>query len=422
MPEANKARSPFHPGQPVPVELFVGRRPQIERIMQRGAGQAAAGKPVAVFVVGEYGIGKSSLARFVQRLAEKQHALHGIYAQLGACSRLEDVAAAIVQGVLISGAFDPRRDEKILNWLARYVGRQELLGVSFNLEALRQDAPGLASPEGLLPFLAEARKRLAEEGVRGLFLVLDEINGMTDQPQFAHFIKGLVDANALSRDPLPLLLMLCGVEERRRQMIQAHQPVERIFDVVEIEAMDETESREFFERSFSSVDMKLEAKAAQTMAHYSGGYPKVMHLVGDCAFWFDDDGVINESDAAAAVYMAAEEVGRKYVDQQVYGALRSEDYHSILSKIAGHGPDELSFAKKEVASGLSEAEKRKFDNFLQKMKRLKVIRSRDRLGEYVFNNRMVRLYIWLRSAKKEGGSAWDEPGNRRARPAEHHRR
>jgi len=54
-----------------------------------------------------------------------------------------------------------------------------------------------------------------------------------------------------------------------------------------------------------------------------------------------------------------------------------------------------------VASGLTETEKKKFNNFLQKMKRLQVLRSGDVQGEYIFNVRMVRLYIWLQSSARK---------------------
>jgi hypothetical protein len=50
------------------------------------------------------------------------------------------------------------------------------------------------------------------------------------------------------------------------------------------------------------------------------------------------------------------------------------------------------------------AERGKFDNFLQKMKGLKVIRSGESKGEWVFNLRMVRLYIWLQSPEKSKGT------------------
>jgi len=399
MPEIAKGKSPFYPGQPVPVELFVGRTTQIERIMTRGVAQVAAGKPVAIFVQGEYGIGKSSIAGFTQWTAEREYGLHGIYASLGAAQTLEDVGAAVLEATVRSGAFNPGRSEAVRNWLAKYVGEQSLFGVTVHAEALKKDAPTITT--GMLPFLTEALKRLEGTDVKGIFLILDEINGITANLQFAHFVKGIVDSNALSREPLPLLLMLCGVEERRREMIQHHQPVDRIFDVVEIGAMNQEEMEEFFRRAFDSVQIAVNDAAMKHMTHWSAGFPKIMHLVGDAAYWLDKDGVIDQNDAISAVVLAADDVGKKYVDQQVYRALRSADYHSILRKIAQMlAIFDMSFQRAAVAKGLTEAERKKLDNFLRKMKRLNVIRSGDVAGEYVFNMRMVQLYIWLQSIPK----------------------
>lgn len=401
MTPLQKGKSPFYPGQPVPVELFVGRTAQLERMLTRGAAQVAAGKPVAMFIQGEYGIGKSSIAGFLQFLGAKDYNLHAIYAPLGGAETIDDVAARVLEATIRSGAFDPTRNERIRNWLSKYIGEQSLFGVTIHAEALRRDAPSIAS--GMLPFLAEVYARLKDTGTKGVFLVLDEINGITGNPQFAHFIKGIVDTNALAKEPLPLFLLLCGVEERRREMIAHHQPVDRIFDVIEIEAMSEEEMREFFQKAFASVLMTVDEEAMGIMCKYSAGFPKIMHLVGDAAFWIDRDGKVDRNDALQAVLTAAEEVGKKYVDQQVYKALRSQDYHSILVKIARMGPDAMTFKKSDVATGLTESEKKKFNNFLQKMKALKVLRSGDLPGEYVFNMRMVRLYIWLQSLPAKAG-------------------
>jgi hypothetical protein len=405
MEEFTKGKSPFYPGQPVPVELFVGRAAQIDKIMNRGVRQVAEGKPVCIYVQGEYGIGKSSIAGFTQSLAEKDYGLHGIYATLGGAKDIVDIAKVILEATLRSGAFDPKKSDIIRNWLAKYIGKQQLFGFTVNAEALKKDAPNLSTPFGMLGFLTETKKRLEDMGVKGFFLILDEINGITADPQFSHFIKGLIDTNALSKEPLPLLLMLCGVEERRREMIQKHQPIERYFDIIDIDNMTKEEMEEFFKRAFESVKMIVKPNGMVLLTHYSAGFPKIMHLVGDAAFWTDKDGVIDEGDALIAVLDAADDVGKKYVDLQVYKALRSEDYHSILHKIARMGgPTSMKFKKSEIAAGLKETEKGKLNNFLQKMKNLKAIRSGDIAGEYIFNNRMVRLYIWLHTSEKEGKS------------------
>lgn len=406
-PELNKGRSPFHPGQPVPVELFVGRAEQIERLVERGINQVEAGKPVAVFVQGEYGIGKSSIASFLQELAEREHSLHTMYAPLAGCRDLSDVASAVVQAALHSGTYDPDRSEKVRNWLGKYVGKQTLFGVTVNLEALRTDAPAYATPFSMLDFLKDALDRLSSSGVTGLFLVLDELNGIAGDPGFPQFLKGLVDTNAVSRPPLPLLLMLCGTDERRGQMIQGYEPIGRVFDVVDIPRMSAAEMREFYERAFQSAQMTVDDGALATLADFAAGFPKIMHEIGEAAYWRDRDGRIDVDDAVVAALDAAEEVGRKYVDHQVYSAVRSADYRSILDKIATQtGPTTMSFTTTGVSGVLTPSERAKFNNFLRKMKRLNVIHSGDVRGEYVFNVSMVKLYIWLRA---------------RARAAEEHR-
>lgn len=399
-----KGRSPFFPDQPVPVELFMGRAAQIDHLMTRAVGQVAEGKPVTVFLEGEYGIGKTSVARFAQWLAERDRGLLGIYATLERAESIDDVGAAVLEATLRSGAYNPKLGERIREGMARFVGQQSLFGVTVHAEALRKEAPNVA--RGLLPFLGQTLDRVRADGARGIFLVLDEINGIAGNPRFAPFLKGVVDSNAaisLGKPTLPLLLMLSGVAERRRELIAQHEPVGRIFDVVRIDRMTEEEMAGFFRKAFESVRMQVEPAALDVMTHYAAGFPKIMHLIGNAAYWVDQDGRIDKADADRAVLVAAEEVGTRYVNQQVYAALKSADYRSILAKIARMGPDTMAFQKTEVAKGLTDTEKRKFNNFLQKMKRLGVLRSGEVQGEYVFNVKMVRLYIWLDSRRKTGG-------------------
>jgi len=396
MNEINKGISPFYPGQPVPVELFVGRQKEIDKIA-RAIRQVELGKPQAIFLTGEYGIGKSSLARFMRYYAERKNHIFGIHVLLGGANSLEDVAIKTVEAVFNTPAYKPTITEKVRNLLSKYVGRQELFGVQLNFEALRADSPDIS--RGYLPFLRQILERLKEEQIKGIMLILDEINGITSNPDFAHFIKGLVDENALSPTPLPLMLLLSGVEERRCEMIQNHQPVERIFDIVEINPMSESEMRDFFNKAFQSQKIEVAEEALLLLCHYSAGFPKIMHIIGDGTFWANQDNIIDKDDAQKGILIAAEDIGRKFVDQQVLRTLRSKDYHSILEKMSRMSFD-LSFRKIDLERELSDSEKKKCNNFLQKMKRLGVLRSGDTQGEYIFNSRLVRLYILLNSIKR----------------------
>jgi hypothetical protein len=397
MTNLTKGNSPFYPGQPVPVELFVGRREQIDRILTRGAGQVSRGKPVAVFIQGEYGIGKSSLAKFVQWEAEMQFGIHSINASLGGAKTIGDVAQAVLIGATRSGLSENTKWERTKDWLGKYIKEASVAGISFNMEALKQDSLNLTSPLALLSFLEEFAVRI---GAPNLCLTLDEINGIAALPEFSGLLKSLVDSNAMSPKPLPLLLILCGTEEKRQEMTRVYESISRVFEVVDITPFSDDETYAFFTKAFDSVGMEVQSGALSFMSHYSAGFPKIMHLIGDATFWLDQDGVIDYKDAVTGTGTAAFDVGQKFVDAQVVNALGSSDYHSILKKLGALGPEIIDgFHKHQLERQLSEPEQKKLNNFLQKMKSLRVLRSGEARGEYLFNSRMVALYIWLRTPK-----------------------
>jgi hypothetical protein len=390
-----KGKSPFYPGHPIPPELFTGRVAQIKRIKSRGVDQVAAGKPVAIFVQGEYGIGKSSTASYVRAIAESESGLHGIYVTLGLAASIQDVAAAILEGIARSGGHNPSRAEIVRGWLGKYTKEVQLFGITLNTEALKKDAANIATPHGILSLLAETVKRLEKAGVRGVMLVLDEINGISANPLFAHLVKDIIELNAAARKPVPLLLMMCGIEDRRNEMIRHHPPVGRIFDVVPIEPMSEIDTRIFFTRSFGSAHITVDAEAMDNMVYYSGGLPKIMHEIGDAAYYINQDSQIDIDDAMQAIAQAADEVGRKYVEPQVVDALKSRAYHSILEKVSRLSKDE--FSRDELAADLTPEELPKLDNFLRRLKKLNVIRQADVPGEYLFNVKLYQVYLTLKT-------------------------
>ena len=115
----------------------------------------------------------------------------------------------------------------------------------------------------------------------------------------------------------------------------------------------------------------------------------------------NEDGRIDFKDAIDAVYEAANDIGRKFVDKQIIDELKSTDYKEILMKIAKIGPLKTKFKRKEIVEGLEETQKNKLDNFLRRMKSLGVIKSGEIPGDYEFTQRLVLLYIWIQSLRNE---------------------
>lgn len=215
------------------------------------------------------------------------------------------------------------------------------------------------------------------------------------------FLKSFVDENGVRREPVPLLLALCGTDDKRREMIQRHKPVDRIFDVIHVDAMSDSEMDEFFTSAFKSVGISVEPGALVLFRVFSAGLPKIMQMLGDSAYWIDRDANIDREDVGQAAFATAEDVGRKFVDQQVFNALRSEKYQAILDIIGQQAPLEMSFVRGDIMASLSDVQQKVFDNFLQRMRQLNVIRQGERKGEYVFNVLMVRYYIYITAQRRK---------------------
>jgi len=246
-------------------------------------------------------------------------------------------------------------------------------------------------------FLPLLRKVLSEVGdKRGILIVLDEINGVAKNKRFANYLKSLVDENAIGHNPLPLSLILCSLPERKEEIVSAQESVARIFYPISLERMSNEEVISFYKRIFQSANHKWDDDALIGMAIISGGFPALMQEIGDATFYVDQDYLIDTNDAIQGIRKAAEIVGEKYLQPKVYAAIRSEKYRTILNKLAG---DDLGmvFQKKAIVSLLDAAEKKVFDNFLQKMLALGMIAHGEKSGEYHFANHLYYYYIRMRA-------------------------
>ena len=393
----NKENSPFTPGSPVPVELFVGRSEQIEEIL-RYVRQAASGKQENVFLTGDRGIGKSSLASLLRDIVVTRDNMVGLHVFLGRASTLEEMVHHIFDQLLKETKGQTFFDD-ISHFFGKYVKEVGLFGLSVSFTPPEQDLKELVRnfPEALNNLLEELKNQ-----TNGLFIVLDDINGLVEKEEFANWYKSFVDEVATHYKDFPVFIMLVGLPEKRDTLSDLQPSLMRIFRVVDIEKLSDEEVEHFLSQAFDKAGMKVELEAMEFMVRFSSGLPILMHEIGDATFWADADGVINEKDAIRGVLTAAENVGEKYLDPKVYRAIRSPRYRAILRKL---GVVSLSrnFKKSDVEARLNESEKKVFHNFLRRMRELGVIeKDMERgLGAYRFVNEIYPIYIRMESERSK---------------------
>jgi len=395
MPGITTKESPFTPGKPVPVEYFIARLKEIKRL-ERAIKQTLSGRNENIFLTGERGIGKSSLAGFIRYLAEKEYDFIGAHCFLGGVRDLEGMIRVIFQR-LLQEVSDKTIFDNLKNVFGKYIKGVTFFGIGVEFTTDRSELRTIV--DNFLPVIRKINETI-KDNKKGVMLILDDLNGISDIPEFAQFLKSFVDELATSRDFLPLLIILVGIPERREELIK-HQPsVARIFDIIDLSPMDENESEEFFNNMFSGQNISITPQALSLMVRLSGGFPMLMHEVGDAVFWLDTDNCIDEKDAIGGIVEAAGIVGRKYLDPQVYRALRSETYRSILRRV-GKLPLGTSFQRKDILEKVPDKERKTFDNFLRRIKRLGIISETEIRGEYRFVNQLYHLYVGLEALRAE---------------------
>jgi hypothetical protein len=323
------AASPFFPGQPVPANLFVGRTEELKRF-DRALLQVSSGRQRAIYIAGEHGMGKSSLTNYISQQARQKHHLLPLHVMLGGSLTLEDVAIRTVE-TLLQQAWHSNLKDKVQLLLGRYFNKQDIFGFTINQDNLQADAAAIS--RSFLPFLLNFYEFTQDENHRGLVLIFDEIDGVSSNAAFAHFLKSLVDTNGLNNRQLPLLLVLCGVEDRRQEIIDFHKPIERIFEIIDIQPLTHNEALTFFRKAFALTDLQVHEHAYELMAYYSKGIPKVMQIIGESVYWSAKNNSISLDTAMEGIMSAAEEIRRRFVDDQVYKSIRTNDYKNFLMKI-----------------------------------------------------------------------------------------
>ncbi len=395
---AKDTTSPFTPGRPVPFEFFVGRIEEIERLHRKIRDSLAATRVEVAFVTGERGIGKSSLASFARFLGERDRSVVGIHALLGGVDTVEGAVKRVFDQLLKEQATGTYF-EKVKELFSKNIKKVGLFGNTVEFDASAPELRSLADHFG-----DALRGLLSKFEKTGFVLILDDINGLAQSRTFADWFKSLVDGISVSKGKgkFPLAVILVGLEERRRAMIESQPSVARIFDVVEIRPWTEGETRDFFSKTFQKAEMTCSQEAVDYMTRYAGGLPVLAHEIGDAAFAADNDGAIGMDDAMSGTLAAADRVGSRYLDPVVYRSMRSLRYRAILRRMAR----ELShqqFTRSSVRGSLPEAERKVFDNFLGKMKRLGVVVEDPEggRGAYKFGTSLHYLYFFLEAVRAE---------------------
>lgn len=393
----NPDRNPFTPGSPVPVDLFVGRTQQLQEVT-RYIDQAAAGRLQNVFLSGDRGMGKSSFAAYLRQIAIRRNNMIGVHTYLGGVTSLEDLVRHVLDGVL--------QETREQDWFERISGlfgdriqQVGMFGVSVKFDPPREDLTGLARnfPEALGNLVASISERKS-----GLLLVLDDINGLADTPYFAHWYKSFADSVATHFGHFPVLVLVVGTTDKWDALAAVQPSLMRVFRPVDVPRLTDEDVTDFFVKAFGEAGMEIEDDAMRMLVQYSSGLPILMQEIGAWVYLGTSGAVIRRPDAMSGLVLAAENVGKKYLDPVFYRTIRSKHYRSIVRKITRESLGS-QFTRNEVMGRLDRDEMMVFDNLLRRLRELGIVEQdvEEGRGAYRFVNALYPVYMYMESSLHE---------------------
>lgn len=399
----NPDSSPFTPGIPVDAEFFTGRQKQVEELLTMVRMARKRGLQVG-WISGERGMGKSSLASFIGYLAERNQKAVVAHVHLGGVENIEELVRKTHLQLL--------KDNENKSWgqalwgaFEEHVERVGVFGAEIKLKTTQDELSAVA--RGFSDALSHILKKVGGDR-EVLVLILDDINGLADNPKFPHWLKSMVDGEATSRKKNPVCLVFVGMEERLQQIANENLSVIRIFrPLINIDPWTSDESNGFFKNSFTKGGVEIREDEIQSLTRYSGGLPTMSHEIGHATWEVLKDYKITSKEVGMGLAIASDRVGRRFLDKSVIQGLQSKQYRSILRTIAKHTDlNEIQFSKEQLRSlPLTVGEKKNLDNFLNRMRKLGAIAQvkNGQRGVYRFATHLHRVYFYIEALVATNG-------------------
>ncbi len=338
-------------------------------------------------------MGKTSLAKYVQDFVKDR--MIGVYISNKGNHSLENLVKQILEE-LINYAPKDSVKSKIKNIFGNYVESIEIKGTKLNFKLDEYASKDIV--DNFLYYLNKTYEEL--ETKEGIFLIIDDINGLSESNEFVNWYKRFADSIEMRDYHIPLYVLLAGYPEKFNILVNQDESFARIFHYDNIDYLNSNEINEFFQDTFNSVGITCDEESLKYMVSFSEGIPLMMQEIGDSVYWEVEGNIVNKEYAIKGIIEAGRLIGKRQIKPVMDKSIRSENYESILMKLAENSVD--SFKRSDFENFLSTSEKKVFAKVLQRATELNILESvgRDKSGRYKFSNRLYLVYFMILNLEK----------------------
>lgn len=266
--------NPFTPGHTVDPQFFAGRKKEIEKF-KMFLKNTCQSNPMNMAILGERGIGKSSLLRTCESLARAERCIVVRVDLDAATSTINELVITILQEIKQEGCTYSKifkASEKAKKFFDTYNISAGILGVSLSVDRHKQ------------AFSHEARLELkkvwniVKEYVPAIVIMLDEAEQLEHIEGSLQFLRNTF--SRIAEEKINFMLLLSGKLSLFRKIKEIHSPLARFFNPISLSELNPEESIEAIEKPLSSSRFEFTDEVKNKIIEASQGHPYIIQLFG----------------------------------------------------------------------------------------------------------------------------------------------
>ncbi|MEM1389551.1 MAG: ATP-binding protein [Pseudomonadota bacterium] len=263
------------------IERLKGRDDELKRIER-----ALPSKGRHVFVYGDRGVGKTSIAMTAGHLHNDSH--HSpLYVVCGENMSFFDVVTAIAHSVI------PLEERIERQKHTGSLGMTLPSGLGGNFSGSTESYTESPRPKNINDCLDIIRYVDSKRDGQTI-IIIDEIDRIKDQKEKVYLAEFLKSVPAIGCDAK---LIFCGIGANVEEMIGAHQSVGRYFEAISVNKLGLDPLYDIIRDAADAFDVNIPDLMLRRVGMVSDQFPHFVHLLGESLFWamFEDANDVSEA-------------------------------------------------------------------------------------------------------------------------------